>query len=171
MKKLRGEISADEVATEFEKIMSSQTTPSKKPDATMTLYRCAQCFLIRKPDDMKPAAAFGVAAPQEITSKILADGAWTRCLSCREEANLARRRAGLPDIHADSLRILQRECEEDSGLQCTKCGITRPCGFYNATSIRNRLRRKTLVCNVCQELQRCDRCMFWQKLSAFHCPR
>ena len=26
---------------------------------------------------------------------------------------------------------------------------------------------KTLVCNVCQELQRCDRCMLWQKLSAF----
>ena len=80
--------------------MSLQTTPSKKPDATMTLYRCAQCFLIGKPDDMKPAAAFGVAAPHEITSKILADGAWTRCLSCREDANLARRRAGLPDSHA-----------------------------------------------------------------------
>ena len=69
--------------------------------------------------------------------------------------------AGWPRIHADSLRFLQREGEEDSGLQCTKCGITRPCGFYNATSIRNRSRRKTLVCNVCQELQRCDRCMWW----------
>ena len=112
MKKLRGEISADEVTTEFEKIASAQTTPSKKPDATMTLYRCAQCFLIGKPDDMKPAAAFGVAAPQEISLKILADGAWTRCLSCREEANLARRRAGLPDIHADSLQLQQKRVKK-----------------------------------------------------------
>ena len=47
--------------------------------------------------------------------------------------------AGLPDIHAGSLQFLQREGEEDSGLQCTKCGITRPCGFYNATSSRNGL--------------------------------
>ena len=141
--------------------------PNVKPEAARTLYRCKQCFLTRKPDDMKPAAAFGVAAPQEITSQILEDGAWTRCLPCREEANLKRRRAGLPDIRADSSRVSERVCEEDAGLQCTKCGTTRPCGFYSATSIRNILRNKTLVCNVCQELQKCDRCMLWQKLSAF----
>ena len=119
-----------------------------------TLHRCTHCFLTGKPEFMKPASAFGVAAPQEVQAKILEEGAWARCLHCREEANKARCRAGLPALHVKSDTDSQRECKDDEGVQCSKCGKCRPYEFYPAAAIKHKARNKDVVCNVCQELTR-----------------
>ena len=98
-------------------------------------------------------------------------GAWARCLHCREEANKAKCRTGLPALHVTSDTDSKRECKDDEGVQCSKCGKCRPYDFYPASAIKNSARNKVVVCNVCQKLTRCDRCLQWKRHSDFRTAR
>ena len=64
MRKLRGDISAEEAKADLAEASDTKTKDPIKKDAMSTLHRCAHCFLTGKPDFMKSASAFGVAAPQ-----------------------------------------------------------------------------------------------------------
>ena len=61
------------------------------------LYRCTQCYLLDRKDCLKPPVAFGVYASSDIVSKIVREGAWTRCLKCKATAEHCRIRNKLPN--------------------------------------------------------------------------
>ena len=171
MKKLRGDITAEEVAAQFSEIPPKKSKKKQQPDPLMILHTCSHCFLSGRPDYKKPARAFGVTAPQEVLSKILVDGAWTRCLQCREHAEDARRRAKLPEMYSSKTLEAERESKEGSGIRCTKCMKWRPYEFFRATAVQHRNRNKTVICNVCQDLRKCDKCQAWCQPTAFRTAR
>ena len=45
-------------------------------------WQCQSCFLCGHGDFLKPLEDFGVRCPAEFVSRLLPQGAWTRCSSC-----------------------------------------------------------------------------------------
>lgn len=94
MEKLRGHITAEEAAARIEATDRDAEQTKNKTDPLFTKHRCTHCFLAGRSENMKPAKLFGANSPDEIYQQIIADGAWTRCLQCREIADRARAQAG-----------------------------------------------------------------------------
>ena len=120
MRKLKGEITADAVADEWAKAEESARKREKGDEPMKRLFRCTQCWLSGRKDFMKPPPSFGVYASSDILAGIVAHGAWTRCLPCRELAAQCRQRAGFP---SDVAEVITPTIGADTGMACSKCGL------------------------------------------------
>ena len=115
---------------------------------------------------MKPPTAFGAYTAREVLPKIIAQGAWCRCLACEEVASQRRLSCQPEDAGAGTATTSTCSVAED-GLLCTACNKVRPTDYFSTSAIKNQDRNKTRVCNVCQDCRRCEKCEKWKELSSF----
>ena len=103
MRKLRGEITAHEVANEAVEHLHETAEckkSSQKYDIKQELFRCLQCYWSGEREYMHNAEAFGVSKPSEVLPNLLMDGAWTRCEHCRAKSPQAQRLANrVANVH------------------------------------------------------------------------
>ena len=83
MKKLKNELSWDQVHAEFDKAAEKDDRPARKPrrlpeDCLQKTYQCTQCLLSQQHPYMLPPPLFGVFTAAEAQAKILTQGAWAR---------------------------------------------------------------------------------------------
>ena len=109
---------------------------------------------------MKPAIAFGANSPAEAAEYIDQLGACTRCLSCKEIAS-SRRKTAEPASANETAHI------DPEGLVCERCGLGRPLHYYNASTVKNRRRNKSQICNVCNCATLCKSCGQWKQSKDF----
>ena len=111
------------------------------------LFRCTQCLLSDREDFMKPPQSFGVYGANLILPELVARGAWTRCLRCREIAAQCRQQAGFPRraVDAQPPTIIT-----GSVMTCTECGVTRPEDHFDVSAMTHMLRNRKCTCIVCK---------------------
>ena len=169
LRKLLGELEAKDVPDAFVRAEAERGDPVDK-DPMKRTYRCTACFLGTRRDCEKPPQSFGAFSPAEILTKIVEDGAWTRCLPCREIANGKRRARGagqLPD------RTGAEEAPPDAGAsrRCEQCGVDRPLAYFTREQLhhvpRSSSRGTGLRCAVCRGIQHCEQCGAWKAVCEF----
>ncbi len=162
MKKLRGEItgSCEELLELFGADLQTKAT-----DPMQAEYMCTQCLLNGSPDYMKKAKEFGVTTPAELLTKILMDGAWTRCQKCVGEAIVRRKKPQAPStMTREQLQVnaalADEEADNERG-ECTICGQSKPRtqSHFPATMLHNWQRnanvlrcRQCHICNMCKKV-------------------
>ena len=129
-------------------------------------YKCTQCYLAGRTDFMKPPRCFGAYTPSLLLSVVVADGAWTRCLPCREVANRLRAGNGLQAIPAQMTGD-RGACGTGEQLRCSVCETSWPLEYYSKSAVHHKNRNKAPVCNVCDETFRCVTCKQWRARRAF----
>ncbi len=71
--------------------------------------------------------AFGGCGEKAMLDQIFADGAWTRCLPCRELADALRvERQEVEAYASDASRVNARMQGDEDGMLCSKCDTKRP---------------------------------------------
>ena len=96
VRKLSKQISRDEALMEWEAEGSEEhAEPSNegRKDPMVAKHMCTSCYLKKKSEYMFEAKRFGVTKPSEFYAVYLAQGRWTRCLSCKEESGVDPRSA------------------------------------------------------------------------------
>ncbi len=171
LRKLRGEISAEDVQKAFaDADQEEEGRDDAEKDPMKRLYRCTACFLVGRRDCRKPPQSFGAFSPTEILGRILEDGAWSRCLACRELADARRTARGLPSL-ADTKGVPAFEPHEGEPKRCGQCGLHRAPGYFSESQLhhepRTQRRNPGLVCTVCRGIKRCDACEHWKGLGEF----
>ena len=132
MRKLRGEISAQEAANaavEHLHEMAECKKSSTKYDITQQQFMCLHCYWSGEREFLHNAAAFGVCKPSEMLPKLLMDGAWTRCEHCRKkipQAQLSADRAADADV-SDVLKsqALEQVASIEAGMEKLKCVVCK----------------------------------------------
>ena len=170
MQKLKGDITTEQaeelmLKATIDKRVKEESNRKQKGDMD-TLYCCAQCLLLGKKAYMKPRHAFGAYDANEILPKILKQGAWARCLECKEIAS-TRREKHAGEKGSKDLAPSGVVCEMGEGLQCTVCKEMRPYGYYDESALKNQKRNLTRTCNVCKKLKLCSECQRWQAATYF----
>ena len=112
MRLLRGEISADSVDVEFERLQRDATESSAEKDVMRMHWQCRLCFLQGREDHTKSMEGFGVRCPADFVSQLLVQGAWARCGQCAAAARAER-------LSAYNLRL---QAEASSSHKCQACG-------------------------------------------------
>ena len=161
MRKLRGELKPEDIKDAFitELERKKKLGGEQYKDFLKIQYRCTHCFLSGRTDFMKFPRAFGVYVAKDMLDQIFADGAWTRCLPCRELADALRvERQELEVYTSDASRVKARMQGDEDGMLCSKCDTKRPLEYYSATSIHHRSRDKNHICVVCTCLTHCEVC-------------
>ena len=107
MKLLRGEISADDVETEFEHMEEERRSSGVQREAMRQLFECHACTLKGNGDDaFKPVEDYGCRTSSELMVKVLSKGCWRRCTDCSNKAKglfgIAGGAAGGAAARADS---------------------------------------------------------------------
>ncbi len=170
LRKLRGEISAEDVQKACADADQEGGRDDAEKDPMKRLYRCTACFLVGRRDCRKPPQSFGAFSPTEILGRILEDGAWSRCLACRELADAQRTARGLPSL-ADTKGAPAFEPPEGETKRCGQCGLHRAPGYFSESQLHHEPRTKKrsagLVCTVCRGIKRCDACEQWKSLGEF----
>ena len=160
LKKLRGEVTLDDVDNEIKRLEEMKKTTKTVADPMKRLYRCTHCLLASREQYMKPPTAFGANSAAEIALYIDRHGAWTRCLACQEEAS-KQRSSPTPTLEAST------PCIDPAGITCTVCKLCRPLHYYSASAVKNRKRNKSLICNACNSAKYCAGCSTWQQKKQF----
>ena len=126
LRKLCGEITKHEVNVEFARAREIVEMMGKITDAMRRLYRCTQCCLMGLPqaEHMKPPRADGAYTPVQILPRMLAAGAWTRCLQCEVVAEGRR-----SSLATDSMETMHETCPVGDGLLCKACCNWRPLDY------------------------------------------
>jgi hypothetical protein len=162
MKKLLGELAPEDVVEEFEKTIGID----KRRSEAHKLYHCTHCFLSGRRNFRKPAVAFGANSVSEILALIVSDGAWTRCLQCREIAALCRASKS-KEVAAVQPASTGQTCSEKDGLTCSSCKQTRPYEYFTEAAVKNRDRNTTRRCNLCEGIRLCAECSKWKASTDF----
>eukprot|EP00973_Karenia_brevis_P067782 9430708-Karenia_brevis.AAC.1 len=82
MKLLRNEILPESVDAEFERLQKEAAEKSAEKDLMRMQWQCQSCFVQGREDRTKPMADFGVRCPADFVSRLLVQGAWSRCSLC-----------------------------------------------------------------------------------------
>ena len=72
--------------------------------------------------------------------------------------------------HAAFLRQTQpakTPCIDPEGLVCHHCKLQRPKHYYDASTIKNRNKKKTQFCNACKGTNFCTSCTTWKSNTDF----
>ena len=139
MRLLRGEISADRIDAEFDRLQRQSLDTSAEKDLMRMHWRCQSCYLQGREDHTKPMAAFGVRCPADFVSRLLPQGAWARCGSCATA------------IHAAVLQSRNSERQEEAAALthvCSACGEDLPKARFWPVDWRHRARGAS--CKTCQ---------------------
>ncbi len=144
MEKLNGRIKAEDVDEAFKREKESRTQSMK--NAMDEEYQCTQCLLSGRKDFMKPPRCFGVVTPAMLLPLVIADGAWTRCLPCREAADNLRISNGMVEVYTNSHDDFTDGPSATSAEQifCSCCAKWGPLEFYTQSRIHHRARATSL---------------------------
>ena len=160
LRKLRGDVELEGVDAEIKCLEEHKAGTAPVMDPMKKLYRCTHCLLTGRTPFMKPAVAFGANNPAEVAHHIDRHGAWTRCLACQDVASLLRGSAApAPSAIAP--------CIDPEGLICEHCKLRRPLHYYEGSTVKNRKRNKTHLCNVCKGAAFCASCAGWKPKTEF----
>ena len=88
VRKLRGEITAEEAADEWFQDSREDAFQEEKKDPMSMKHLCASCYLQGKGEYMLNAKNFGVTSADDYYSKYVSQGAWTRCLQCQKQSGV-----------------------------------------------------------------------------------
>ena len=160
MKKLRGDIAPERATTAFEeaerKREERQGKASKGFDPMRRKYRCTHCYLSGRTDCEKGVHEFGVTCPEELLTKILFHGAWTRCVGCEDVARKMRDKGNTRDEgnrrDDESLRSASGQAatsDATGDYYCSRCKRSLTKGHFAPSVLKNRDRKPDLVCRGC----------------------
>ena len=173
LRKIRGEISAKQAFEEWA-ACSNEEVASASCDPLAQKHLCVSCYLKQKTTYMLNAADFGITDASTFHEKYTAQGRWTRCLHCIDDAKKGQTRHGSPgetvnpvDTEASEQQVdtLCPTCSQTSsvwknvlypgGHGCWVCKQVFPTKTWNECVIKNHrflLKRRDLVCPACTNL-------------------
>ena len=130
MRKLRGEITAQEATNEAVEHLHETAECKKsspKYDIRQQHFMCLQCYWSGEREYMHNAEAFGVSKPSEVLPALLVDGAWTRCEHCRKEFPQAQMSANrFANANIDALlkkQALEHAASIEVNMERLKCVV------------------------------------------------
>jgi hypothetical protein len=169
MERLTGKLGPEGVREEFDQAARQEEAAkvAKQDEPMQVLYRCAQCALTGRTPCMRPPLEFGAMTPSEILPRIIADGGWARCMSCRAYADERRKERGMPPAYGPRPCIAAAEGTQEDALWCKGCEQRLPPDRFDARTLRNRGQASSFTCISCHGLQYCIGCKGWKRTEKF----
>ena len=109
-------------------------------------WHCQACFLEGREDYTKPMEDFNVRCPADFVSKLLPQGAWTRCSGCVRKLRGRHGEAG--EVGAQLHNARQAADAAARTYTCKVCGEEKPrAAFWAADWIH---KGRGIACRACE---------------------
>ena len=144
MRLLRGEVAADNVDAEFERLRSEAARGAAEKDVMRMHWQCQSCFLQGREYHTLAMADFGVRNPCEFVAHLLPQGAWSRCSCCKGAARATAVRTAVGASNRE-----RQDAATATKHVCKQCGEEKMKADFWPADWRRKASRAS-SCKSCQ---------------------